>query len=178
MSRALTDPERRVFSTKQRATDALLVLDLSGSMSWSTDELDEVIEAARGAVVVGYSATDRGDDPRPNVWLLAKDGRRVRELPDVPGGNGCDGTALEYAVKRYRRRAGMPVLWVSDGQVTGRTRSTVALAHDMVARLRRHRVTQVQNATDAIETLRAMSRGQRPQPRVGRYLERCVEQVA
>jgi len=178
MSRLLTDPDRRVFTTKQRAVDALLVLDLSGSMSWSTDELDEVIEAARGAVVVGYSATDRGDDPRPNVWLLAKDGRRVRELPDVPGGNGCDGTALEYAVKRYRRRAGMPVLWVSDGQVTGRTRSTVALAHDMVARLRRHRVTQVQNATDAIETLRAMSRGQRPQPRVGRYLERCVEQVA
>lgn len=178
MARLLTDPDRRVFTTKQRAVDALLVLDLSGSMSWSTDELDEVIEAARGAVVVGYSATDRGDDPRPNVWLLAKDGRRVRELPDVPGGNGCDGTALEYAVKRYRRRAGMPVLWVSDGQVTGRTRSTLALAHDMVARLRRHRVTQVQNAAAAIETLRAMSRGQRPQPRIGRYLERCVEQVA
>lgn len=174
MSRLLTDPDRRVFTTRQRAIDALLVLDLSGSMSWSTEELDEVIEAARGAVVVGYSSSDRGDDPRPNTWLLAKDGRRVRTLPDVPGGNGCDGTALEYAVNRYRRRAGMPVLWVSDGRVTGRTSSSEALGRDMIARLRRHRVTQVDNAEAAIETLRDMARGKMPRPRVGYYLEQMV----
>lgn len=171
MSRLLTDPDRRVFTTRQRAVDALLVLDLSGSMSWSTDEIDDVIDAARGAVVVGYSASDGCNSSRPNTWLIAKDGRRVREMPDVPGGNGCDGTALEYAVNRYRRRAGMPVIWVSDGQVTGRTRSTTSLARDMVARLRRHRVTQVHNATEAIETLRDMARGKMPTPSIGRYLE-------
>jgi hypothetical protein len=72
-SRALTDPARRVFQKKQRAKSAVVVLDMSGSMDYTTEELDEMIEACRGAVVVGYSADD---DTTPNTFLLAKDGLR------------------------------------------------------------------------------------------------------
>jgi hypothetical protein len=166
MSRALTDPERRVFSTRQRATDALLVLDLSGSMSWDTDELDAVIEAARGAVVVGYSGNPR-DPKAANVWLLAQHGRRVREMPEVCGDNGVDGPALDYAVRRYRKRAGMPVVWVSDGAVTGlSSHTTQRLAADMVGRLERHRVTQVVDADAAIDLCQRLARGHRARPHI------------
>jgi hypothetical protein len=159
-SRALTDPARRVFQKKQRAKSAVVVLDMSGSMDYTTEELDEMIEACRGAVVVGYSADD---DTTPNTYLLAKDGHRVSELPEVCGNNGNDKTALVYAINKYRKASSTPVLWVSDGGISGAAGwSKGELARDMVATLQHYRVHQCQTATEAIALIQKMEHGHRP----------------
>lgn len=169
-SRAITDPHRRVFVRRQRNASALVVLDMSGSMNYTEQQLDEIIEQARGAVVVGYSAHD---DESPNFYLLAKDGHRVDSIPEVCGGNGNDGTALTYAVNKYRKSATTPVVWVSDGGVTGAgDQSSDDLARDMITRLERHRVTQVEHMAQAIALLERMAQGHKPAPAIGRELTR------
>lgn len=169
-SRAITDPHRRVFVRRQRSASALVVLDMSGSMNYTEQQLDEIIEQARGAVVVGYSAHDYES---PNFYLLAKDGHRVDSIPEVCGGNGNDGTALTYAVNKYRKSASTPVVWVSDGAVTGaHDQSSADLARDMIQRLERHRVTQVERMSQAIALLERMAQGHKPAPSIGRELLR------
>lgn len=169
-SRALTDPSRRVFSRRTTARSALVVLDMSGSMNYSTDDLDQLLENVRGAVVVGYSAND---DESPNFYLLAKDGHRVSEIPDVCGGNGNDGPAFTHAVKKYRKTPTTPVVWVSDGAITGRgDYSTRDLARDMVRRLQSAKATHVENIEEALDIFAHLARGKKPAPRIGEYLRR------
>ena len=163
-SRALTDPARRVFQKKQRAKSAVVVLDMSGSMDYTTEELDEMIEACRGAVVVGYSADD---DETPNTYLLAKDGHRVSELPEVCGNNGNDKTALVYAINKYRKASSTPVLWVSDGGISGASGwSRAELARDMVATLQHYRVHQCETASEAIALIQRMEHGHNPRTHI------------
>lgn len=159
-SRALTDPARRVFERRARAKSALVVLDMSGSMNYTTDELDQIIEHARGAVVVGYS---QNTSESPNFWTLAKDGHRVAKLPQAGNANGLDGTALTYAVKKYRKSSTTPVIWVSDGQINGiGNGNRKLLAIDMIKRLRASKATQVETAEQAIELLAKMANGHKP----------------
>ena len=167
-SRALTDPARRVFQKKQRAKSAVVVLDMSGSMDYTTEELDEMIEACRGAVVVGYSADD---DTTPNTYLLAKDGHRVSELPEVCGNNGNDKTALVYAINKYRKASSTPVLWVSDGGISGASGwSRAELARDMVATLQHYRVHQCETAAEAIALIQRMEHGHNPRTHIQQNL--------
>lgn len=166
-SRALTDPARRVFERRARSKNALVVLDMSGSMNYRTEQLDEVLELARGAVVVGYSISS--DDY--NFHLLARDGMRVADLPDHGGANGLDGTALTYAVNKYRKNSTTPIVWVSDGEVNGIGDHT-ELALDMIHRLRATGAHHVENLTEAIELLENMARGHKPAPRIG---DRLIE---
>ena len=169
-SRALTDPARRVFERRARAKSALVVLDMSGSMSYTTEQLDTVIEHARGAVVVGYS--ESSDDDRPNFWVLAKDGHRVAELPRAGNANGLDGTALTYAVKKYRKSSTTPVIWVSDGEINGKGHtSRRLLALDMISRLTACKATQVQTAEEACYLLERMALGHKPAPYISTSLQ-------
>jgi hypothetical protein len=163
-SRALTDPARRVFGTKARNRNALIVLDMSGSMDYSEDELDEIIEFARGAVVVGYS----GDgESQPNCYVLAKDGHRVEDLPDMDGSNGCDGSAFQFAVDKYRKSGVTPVIWVSDGDISGTANySTQSLARDMIDKLRANRGTHCLTSREAIGLMEKMALGHKIQPQI------------
>lgn len=173
VQRLLTDPNRRVFSRRAVSRSALVVLDMSGSMNYSTEELDEILESCRGAVVVGYSA---GDDTSPNFYLLAKDGHRVAEIPEVCGGNGNDGTAFTYAVKKYRKTPTTPVVWVSDGRVTGRgDYSTRKLSRDMIARLTEARATQCEDMEEALDVIAGLTRGKKPTSKIGPQLRRQAE---
>lgn len=162
--RALTDPSRRIFERRARSKNALVILDMSGSMNYTTDDLDRLLELARGAVVVGYSMTSAD----ANFHLLARDGMRVAELPRHGGSNGLDGTALTYAVAKYRKNATTPIVWVSDGEVNGiGGASSGELAADMIARLRATGAHHVETADRAIELLERMAQGHRPAPSIG-----------
>jgi hypothetical protein len=164
-SRALTDPARRVFDRRARSKNALVVLDMSGSMNYTTNHLDEILERCRGAVVVGYSIASNDY----NFHLLARDGMRVAELPSHGGANGLDGTALTYAVAKYRKNSTTPIVWVSDGEVNGLGDSTI-LAADMIQRLRKTGAHHVESASAAIELLDRMAQGHRPAPQIGKTL--------
>jgi hypothetical protein len=112
--RLLTDPEKRIFDKVSRGTGGIVVIDASGSMSFTHDQIRQMVENAPGATVVAY--TDRGNTG-PNMWVIADKGKMVNELPDVFGhGNGVDFPAIEWAVKN-RQSSRSPIIWVTDGGV-------------------------------------------------------------
>lgn len=118
-SRWYTDPSRRIFGRKTRSLGAVVVADCSGSMSLSDKDLEELMAMSSGATVLCYSTGNYADADNPNAWVVARKGRQVRHMPCFPGGNGCDGPALRYAVRNLRDSSKQPVIWISDQQVTG-----------------------------------------------------------
>mgnify|MGYP006275852723 CR=1 FL=1 len=115
-SRVLTDPSKRVFGQKQRATGGIVIIDCSGSMELDADDLDTLLDYAPSSLVVAYSHRP-GSSGKPNAWILAERGKRVKEIPTVFNvGNGVDGPVLEYAIAK--RKGKETIVWVCDGQVT------------------------------------------------------------
>lgn len=126
IERLVTDPERRIFARKTRALGAVVVVDCSGSMAWDEKDLDDVVNLTAGATVLCYSTGDTANEDNPNAWIVARNNSRVRRLPYFPGGNGCDGPALAYAVRHLRQGSSHPIIWVSDQRVTGKGDCTSA----------------------------------------------------
>lgn len=162
MNRMLTDPQQRVFDRRVRGKGGIIVIDQSGSMRLSHDDIWKMIEHAPACVIIGYSHQS-GSTTVPNVWKIADRGRvcRREDLPDGNGGNGVDGPALRYAVKQ--RRYNEPIIWVCDGIVTDgeNDRSYVHLDRECADLVVRHGIHMVPNVTTAIEALASAERGER-----------------
>jgi len=152
--RLATDPMRRAFGSKARLRGGVVLLDLSSSVHYSNDDVVAMLDAAPGAIVLGYSAPDSGDVYHGDtVWVLAAHGKGVAERPRCSGGNGCDGTALRMAIAKASATRS-PVVWVSDGIVTGRRGSFDALAADCLDLVTKHRVRCVATPEMAAAALR------------------------
>jgi hypothetical protein len=119
-SRLLTDPHKRIFTTKPRNNGGVVVIDCSGSMALTNDDVDKFLELAPGALVIAYSHSNRKPN-KPNTWVIANRGKRADDITRCTknGGNGVDGPALEYAIAH--RRGSEPIIWICDGQVTSST---------------------------------------------------------
>lgn len=159
----LTDPDRRIFSREVRSTGGVVLIDQSGSMSLSVNDVERLVEASSGCVVIGYSHRPRSSGV-PNIWTLADRGRIASRLRDGNGGNGCDAPALDHAISI--RRGSEPIVWVCDGYVTY-SDDTFAGRPDrleLLRRVRRHGVHMVNTVDEAIDALRQASTGRlRPQ---------------
>ena len=150
IDRLVTDPERRIFARKTRSLGAVVVVDCSGSMAWDERDLDDVVNLTAGATVLCYSTGFNADEDNPNAWIVARNNSRVRRLPEFPGGNGCDGPALAYAVRTLRQGSSHPVIWVSDQRVTGKGDSTSAvLRAETDALVKRYGIRVVPNTREA-----------------------------
>ena len=161
INRIVTDPERRIFSRKTRALGGVVVIDCSGSMRLSEDDLDRLLKASSGATVLCYSGGYNRPD-KPNVWVVARKGRMMRKLPEFPGDNSVDGPAIVYAAS-LRDNGGQPLIWVSDGYVTGINTGTgdERLQKDMDYIKRRHRVIQVETVQEAEALMKRLQGGSR-----------------
>ena len=115
LDRLLVDPERRVFDRKLRGKGGVVLIDQSGSMRLADTDLWRIIDAAPGCVIIGYSHA-AGTEGKPNIWVLADRGRVVDSVPPGNSGNGVDGPAISFALRR--RKPGEPMVWVCDGYVT------------------------------------------------------------
>jgi hypothetical protein len=154
-SRLLTDPEKRIFSQKPRNSGGVVLLDLSGSMSLSIEQIEKMVDTAPGALIMGYSA-NRNKSKQPNAWILADRGKRVSSLNGIPYGygNGVDGPALDWAIGK--RRGSEPVIWVTDGMVTGSGDGFYEAGAEACAKLiKKHRVLVTPNTDEAVEMLKA-----------------------
>ncbi len=103
----------RVFSTKRHLVGGTVLIDGSGSMGWSREEILRCVEAAPAATVAVYS----GQADKGVLRIVAKDGRMVvPELVTSPCGFGniVDGPALDWLAKQAE-----PRIWISDAAVTG-----------------------------------------------------------
>lgn len=160
IDRMLTDPERRVFDRRSRGKGGVVLIDQSGSMSLDTNDINAIVEAAPGCVIIGYSHSP-GSTGVPNVWILANRGKVVEEVRRGNGGNGVDGPALRFALAH--RRTGEPFVWICDGDVTdGKGDSWYPnLDNECAAIVMKHGIHMVDRVPDAIAALQRAGRGER-----------------
>lgn len=162
--RMVTDPYRRIFQRKTRALGGVVVFDCSGSMGLDDDDIKRVMAASSGCSIVCYSASGEDEIDRKwgNIHLVARHGRQLRRLPDFPGGNGVDLPALKWAYNNLRLNSKSPVIWVSDGQVTGKgdhqTRTLVDMTNKFI---KSKRIIQVHNPDEAVALLARLQRGRK-----------------
>jgi hypothetical protein len=160
INRMLTDPEQRVFDRRTKGKGGVVLIDQSGSMSFTDDDLNEIIGSAPGCVVIGYSHAP-GSIGRPNVWVIADRGKLAETIPSGNTGNGVDGPAIRFAAKHLR--TGEPFIWVCDGTVTDAEEDSVFhnLTEEAASLVVKHRIHMVATVDEAVTALSKASRGER-----------------
>lgn len=157
MHRYFTD--RKVFDRTSRGMGGVVIIDASGSMSFDHDDIREIVEAAPGCTVAMYTETMRNEDP--NLWILADKGRicKASEMPTMRMGNVVDLPAVKWAVSK-RQRSTAPVIWVTDGGVTGEGDNAHHALNRACARyVKQNRVTIVATVKEAKEGLAKLRAG-------------------
>jgi hypothetical protein len=141
----------RIFCRKKRLKGGTVLVDVSGSMSLSSDDIARIITIAPGAVVAAYS----GDRDSGHVVIVAERGRMASErdlsrCEYMYGGNVIDGPALQWLA-----RMPGPRVWVSDGFVTGVHDNMCSnLVLDAHAICRQGSITRVERPDAAAEELK------------------------
>jgi hypothetical protein len=168
---AVRDPGRRVFGGPASAPGGVVVIDQSGSMDLSSQQLDALLSLSPSLTVIGYSHRPGDAAATPNAWVLARGGRRVAsdDLPQGNVGNGVDLPVLEFA--NGLRRSGEPLIWVCDGQTTDSNDHPHG-AQQVALFIRRNRVHCVRSVDALVPELKVgrqvLSRMRMPEGRVGR----------
>ncbi len=106
--------DKRVFHRTRRLPGGSILIDVSGSMSFSRGQLNELVEAAPASIIAIYTGQDSGPDGE--ICIVADDQKRAAEEYlhiDGYGGNGIDLPALEWLSQQSE-----PRIWVSDGGVS------------------------------------------------------------
>jgi hypothetical protein len=156
MHRMLTDPQQRIFDKTVRGSGGVVVLDSSGSMAFSHQQLTQILDNCAGATVIMY--TDKGQG-QTNCYIVADKGRMVNELPDVGYGNGVDFPALEFGLK-HRQKQSSPFIWVTDGGVCGPHQGfSNMLALQCIKFCKKHNIVVVPHAEQAIKELNSLKLG-------------------
>ena len=160
--RLMTDPAKRVFDRTVRGTGGMVLIDGSGSMSLTIEQVAEMTAFAGGCTVAVYSHRTYGRSAdKPNLWVLADRGRMVENLDgaDYGYGNGVDYPALAWA-EANRTTKRVPIVWVCDGYVTGSgDRMSNLLILQCVEFVKRHNVLIAETPEDAIAMLRKLENG-------------------
>ena len=157
MHRMITDPQMRIFDKVIRGTGGVVIIDGSGSMSFSREQLTKIIENAPGATVAVY--TDRGDPNMTNLWVVSHKGKMVNELPSVGQGNGVDFPAIEWGVK-HKQTSRSPIIWVTDGGVCGANGSYEAvLAMQCINFCKKNNIVVVPHVDEAVDQLKKLKSG-------------------
>lgn len=172
MSRLLTDPERRIFDRTVKGAGGVVLIDTSGSMSLSHDEVMEMVLSAPSALVAQYSG---GRSNKPNLYVVANRGKCVNQLPQPNGGNGMDAPALRWAIGK-RQRMTSPVIWVTDGGVTGKGDGWYEdLVMECVSLVKRHGIYTCETPEQAVAMLKAMAKGEKVKSIVPSHLAHVYE---
>ena len=159
MHRALTDPQRRVFSRYINGQGGIVIIDQSLSMDFSEDDLWRILHLAPGSVIIGYSHT-ANNFRTPNAWIIAERGRVCTEIPAGGQGNGVDGPVLRFALSKRHHRE--PVIWVTDGVVTDGQGDEWHrnLAEECLALIRSHGIHMVQSIEELEAAIQRCKRGE------------------
>ena len=163
MHRLLTDPDKRIFDKYVKAVGGVVLIDCSGSMSLSKEDVREMMLAAPGCTVIAYSASWRTGEP--NTYVLGEKGKICNELPNFWGGNGNDLPAIQYAVAQ-RTNSKTPVIWVTDGQVYRPAGGGEYDERECAEYARKNRVHMEYNPEAAIKYLNELKRGAAYKPQI------------
>lgn len=146
----------RIFGRRRKAPGGTVLVDASGSMALSMEDIEKIITAAPCATVAMYS----GRKDKGSITVIARGGHRAdikaieRVRKQIGGGNIIDGPALEWLGKQAE-----PRIWVCDGYVTGcNDRSSAELSASAFAAARRikaKRFIDLPKAVTAFEQMRS-----------------------
>lgn len=178
--RLYTDPQRRIFDTVKRAKGGVVLVDGSGSMQLSHQNILDILESAPGALVAIYSDMDSGVGRIPNIHIVARDGKTVKNsdaLPRVGAGNGVDLPALKWAISQ-RRNSKTPLIWVTDGGVcVARGGFNDRLSMACIKESIKSKVLLVENAEDAVDALTRLHKRQTVTKRWPVYFNEVIKKV-
>ena len=116
MHRLTTD--RKVFQNRKTVAGGSVMIDCSGSMGFSSSDVQEVVELLPASWIAGYTGYSRKRDGFDgDIRIIADNGRidteAISELA-MHGNNSVDFEALKLLAEKPE-----PRLWVSDQQVIG-----------------------------------------------------------
>lgn len=100
-----------MFRLQKRSVSGTILVDVSGSMSLTSEHVAEAIRQKPLATVAVYS----GDDCKEgHLTVIAKNGRMFDPSQHgFPGGNTVDGLALDWLATQAA-----PRVWICDGRIT------------------------------------------------------------
>jgi hypothetical protein len=143
----------RVFQRVRRGRGGTVLIDCSGSMSLTPEDIQKILEHSPGASVAVYSGNTRDGVLR----ILAAGGRQVeKDWINAPAGgaNVIDGPALQWLGKQQK-----PRIWISDGQVTGiHDRMSAINTLECLALCHQHGIVRRQHMADAVTMLTGLRR--------------------
>lgn len=149
----------RIFGRRRKAPGGTVLVDASGSMSLSMEDIEKIITAAPCATVAMYS----GKADTGSITVIARGGHRAdakaieRVRNVVGGGNIIDGPALAWLGKQAE-----PRLWVCDGYITGcNDTGSAALTTSAFATARRIKAKRFVNLSSAVAAFQEMRAGKR-----------------
>lgn len=139
--------DQKVFGRrrKHRKFQGTVLIDCSGSMSLTAEEVDEILHRWPAVTIATYS----GFAAEGILRIVAKKGRRagIQWLgPPAGGSNVIDGPALDW----LNTQKG-PRVWISDGWVTGiGDASAPHLTVDAAKKCARGKIKRIQNVQQLI----------------------------
>ena len=136
--------DKKIFKQRQRTYGGTVLIDASGSMSFSGQDILEIMEEVPAVTIAMYNHTSWSDGATGTLRIIAKDGKRVTEeylSEHSGGGNLVDGPALEWLAKMPPAR-----IWVSDMYVFGRHNSNeINLLQEGVQICKRNNILRLAN---------------------------------
>ncbi len=105
--------DRQVFARRCKEPGGTVLIDASGSMSMSPQDIQEIVRHAPGCTVACYSA-DRYDG---KLRILAKNGKRVSDEYCISPCGGCN--VIDYHAVLWVFKQSAPRIWITDGGVSG-----------------------------------------------------------
>lgn len=135
-----------IFGEKKRVQGGTVLVDTSGSMSLTSEDMRVLLDAAPAATVACYG---QNGTPYGVLRIIVDKGRMAAdEELAVGGGNGVDGPALEWLAKMPE-----PRYWVSDGYVIGSNGSGTDHINYCRIVAKRGRIVRLNDIPEAIARL-------------------------
>jgi len=112
--------DKKVFKQRQRTYGGTILIDASGSMQFSGDDILEIMQMLPAVKIAMYNSTNNREGWNHNVGslrIVGNKGKRVNQFyldKYSGGGNLVDGPALRWLSKQAPSR-----IWVSDMYVFG-----------------------------------------------------------
>ena len=136
--------DKKVFKQKQRVYGGTILIDASGSMHFSGQDILDIMQLLPAVTIAMYNDNRSGAWDTGSLRIIGQNGKRVnQEYLDkyTGGGNLVDGPALKWLSKQPPKR-----IWVSDMYVFGlHNHNSENLLKDCIEICKRSGITRLAN---------------------------------